>query len=158
MGAPEPCVLLAISAAAAADAIYVNGMVMTVDPTKPYAEAFAVTNGRFAAIGTNAEIRALATPATTIVDLHGMTVTPGFNDVHLHPVGVYDDSSPYYTPWLGPDQVHNMDDLIAALKRKAQRTPPGQLGDGLEQPSGHEARRAIRIATTWTRFRPSIPS
>jgi predicted amidohydrolase YtcJ len=122
--------LLAISAAAAADAIYVNGMVMTVDPTKPYAEAFAVTNGRFAAIGTNAEIRALATPATTIVDLHGMTVTPGFNDVHLHPVGVYDDSSPYYTPWLGPDQVHNMDDLIAALKRKAQRTPPGQLVSG----------------------------
>jgi hypothetical protein len=59
-----------------------------------------------------------------------MTVTPGFNDVHLHPVGVYDESSPYYTPWLGPERVHNMDVLIAALKVKADRTPPGQLVSG----------------------------
>ena len=59
-----------------------------------------------------------------------MTVTPGFNDVHLHPVGVYDENSPYYTPWLGPDKVHNMDELIAALKAKADKTPPGQMVSG----------------------------
>src|SRR5580692_9160617 len=59
-----------------------------------------------------------------------MTVTPGFNDVHLHPTGVYEESSPYYVPWLGPEKVHNMDDLIAALKAKAARTPPGQLVSG----------------------------
>jgi predicted amidohydrolase YtcJ len=114
------------SSAWPADAIYVNGNVITVDPAKPYAEAFAVTNGRFSAIGTTAEIRRLATPATKIVDLKGMTVTPGFNDVHLHPTGVYEEASPYYVPWLGPEKVHSMDDLIAALKAKAARTPPGQ--------------------------------
>ncbi len=79
--------LLLASAAYAADAIYINGNVITVDPSKPYAEAFAVTNGRFSAVGTTAEMRRLATPATKIVDLKGMTVTPGFNDVHLHPTG-----------------------------------------------------------------------
>jgi hypothetical protein len=122
--------LLLASAAWCADTIYVNGTVITVDPSKPYAEAFAVTNGRFSAVGSNAEIRKLATPATKIVDLKGMTVTPGFDDVHLHPTGVYDESSPYYTPWLGPEKVHNMDELIAALKAKADKTPKGQMVRG----------------------------
>ncbi len=122
--------LLLASAAWCADAIYVNGTVITVDPAKPYAEAFAVTNGRFSAVGSNAEIRKLATPATKVVDLKGMTVTPGFNDVHLHPTAVFDEDSPYYTPWLGPEKVHNMDELIAALKAKADRTPKGQMVRG----------------------------
>jgi predicted amidohydrolase YtcJ len=122
--------LVTRSALWAADAIYVNGVVITVDAAKPYAEAFAVTNGRFEAVGSNAEVRRLASGDTKIVDLKGMTVTPGFNDVHLHPVGVYDESSAYYTPWLGPERVHSMDDLIAALKRKAERTQRGELVSG----------------------------
>jgi hypothetical protein len=122
--------LLLTGAAYAADAIYINGTVITEDPSKPYAEAFAVTNGRFSAVGSTAETRRLATPATKVVDLKGMTVTPGFNDVHLHPTGIYDENSPYYVPWLGPEKVYNMDELIAALKAKAARTPPGQLVSG----------------------------
>ena len=122
--------LLAASAACAADAIYVNGVVITVDEKRPYAEAFAITNGRFSAVGHNAEIRRLSSPGTAVVDLKGMTVTPGFNDVHLHPVAVYDESSPYYTPWLGPERVHNMDELIAVLKAKVHRTPAGELVSG----------------------------
>ena len=124
------CFLLAASGALAADAIYVNATVITVDSGKPYAEAFAVTNGRFSAVGSNAEIRRLAGPGVKITDLKGMTVTPGFNDVHLHPVGVYDDDSPYSTPWLGPDKVHSMDELVAVLKAKAAKTPGGQLVSG----------------------------
>lgn len=110
-----------------ADYIFVNGNVITVDSTRPSAEAFAVANGGFLAIGTNAEIRRLATAETKIIDLKGATVTPGFNDAHLHPRASYPESSPYYMPWLGPDKVHNMDELIAALKRKAAVTPKGQL-------------------------------
>src|ERR1700735_3973411 len=122
--------LLLASAAYAADAIYINGTVITIDPAKPYAEAFAVTNGRFSAVGSNAEMRRMATPSTKVIDLKGMTVTPGFNDVHLHPTGVYEESSPYYMPWLGPEKVHNMDELVAALKAKAAKTPPGQMVTG----------------------------
>jgi len=113
------------------DAIYINGTVITVDPHRPYAEAFAVVNGRFSAVGTTAEIRRMATSTTKIIDLKGMTVTPGFNDVHLHPGPVYHEDSPYYTPWLGPEKVKTMDDLIAVLKAKADRTPPGQLVRGV---------------------------
>jgi predicted amidohydrolase YtcJ len=122
--------LLAASAACAADAIYINGVVITVDENRPYAEAFAVTNGRFSAVGSNAEIRRLSAPGTKVVDLKGMTVTPGFNDVHLHPVAVYDEQSPYYTPWLGPEKVHSMDELVAVLKAKADKTPDGELVSG----------------------------
>jgi len=43
-------------AAHAADAIYISGTVITVDTAKPYAEAFAVANGRFSAVGSNAEM------------------------------------------------------------------------------------------------------
>lgn len=122
--------LLCASAAFGADLIVLNANVITVDPSKPHAEAFAVENGQFVAVGTNAEIRRLATASTKIIDLHGETVTPGFNDVHLHPRPVFPDDSPYSTPWLGPDKVHSMDELIAVLKRKAEKTPPGQIVNG----------------------------
>jgi predicted amidohydrolase YtcJ len=124
------CLMLGCLAASATDAIYVNGAVITVDAAKPYAEAFAVTNGRFSAAGTNAEIRRLAGPGVQVVDLKGMTVTPGFNDAHLHPVGLYDDDSPYSTPWLGPDKVRSLDDLLSALKAKARKTPTGKMVAG----------------------------
>src|ERR1700722_16383399 len=106
--------LLLAFAAHAADAIYINGTVITVDPAKPYAEAFAVTNDRFSAVGSRAGMGRLATRSTKRVDIKGMPVTPGFNDVHVHPTGIYDESSPYYMPWLGPEKVHNMDELITA--------------------------------------------
>jgi len=108
--------------------IYVNGVVITVDPDVPYAEAFAVVNGRFTAVGTNAEIRRLATSSTKVVDLKGMTVTPGFNDTHIHPAPLYPEGSPYYVPRL--DEVKTMDELIAELKKVAAVTPSGQLISG----------------------------
>jgi len=122
--------LCAAGAAFGADLIVVNANVITVDHSKPSAEAFAIDNGRFTAVGTNAEIRRLATPASRIIDLKGKTVTPGFNDAHLHPTAVFVEDSPYYVPWLGPDKVKSMDELIAALKKKADRTPKGMLVRG----------------------------
>jgi predicted amidohydrolase YtcJ len=124
------CLLFAAGAVFGADLIVINANVITVDPSKPHAEAFAVENGRISAVGSNAEIRRLATPSTKVLDLKGKTVTPGFNDVHLHPRAVFADDSPYSTPWLGPDKVKNMDELIAALKKKAGDTPKGTLVGG----------------------------
>ena len=119
-----------VAAADAVDTIYINGVVITVNTAQPYAEAFAVTGDRFVAVGTNDEIRRLAMPSTKIVDLKGMTVTPGFNDTHVHPHVTYPEDSPYWTPWLGPEVVKTMDELIAELKKKADRLPPGTLITG----------------------------
>ncbi len=116
--------------ARAAETIVINANVITVDAAHPAAQAFAIDNGRFTAVGTNAEILKLKTPTTQIIDLKGMTVTPGFNDAHLHPQAIFDEDSPYYRVWLGADRVKTMDDLVAALKRKAAITPPGKAING----------------------------
>jgi predicted amidohydrolase YtcJ len=121
---------LALFAALAIDYIAVNAHVITADPARPRAQAFAVENGKFLAVGSNAEIRRLAAKNTKILDLKGKTVTPGFNDTHVHPRPVFPDDSPYSTPWLGPDKVKSIGELIAALRRKAALTPPGQLVSG----------------------------
>lgn len=108
----------------AADFVVINANIITADHVKPYAEAFAVENGRFVAVGTNAEIRPLS---KKVIDMKGKTITPGFNDAHLHPTPEFPDESPYSTPWLGPDKVKNIAQLIAVLKKKADVTPKGKL-------------------------------
>ncbi len=120
----------AANVARAADTIVINANVITVDAAHPAAQAFAIDNGEFTAVGTNAEILKLKTPSTQVIDLKGMTVTPGFNDAHLHPQAIFDENSPYYRVWLGADRVKTMDELVAALKRKAAITPPGKMISG----------------------------
>ena len=76
----------AVSAAAqpAADLVLLNGKIWTVDPARPQAGAVAVRGGRIAAVGSTAEIRRWAGPATEVIDLGGKLVVPGFNDAHVH--------------------------------------------------------------------------
>src|SRR5437016_4326472 len=60
------------------DVVLLNGVVHTVDDGKPKAEACAIHQGRFVAVGSNAEIKALTTSKTKVIDAAGMTVVPGF--------------------------------------------------------------------------------
>jgi len=121
------CLLLALfpNVAFAADTIVINANVITVDKDHPSAQAFAIDNGRFTAVGTNAEILKLKTSSTKVIDLKGETVTPGFNDVHLHPQAIFQEGTPHYRVWLGGDRVKTIDELVAALKRQAAVTPAG---------------------------------
>ncbi|MBA2306201.1 MAG: amidohydrolase family protein [Acidobacteria bacterium] len=66
------------------DTIFYNGSIISVDDATPLAEAFAVKDDRFVAVGGNAEVRALATTSTRVVDLRGHTVVPGLMDNHNH--------------------------------------------------------------------------
>ena len=100
------------------DLVLVNGRVLTIDPDVPTAEAFAVKNGRFVAIGSSADMRSLATRATTIIDADRMTVTPGFIDAHCHPGEIeelYDVSA----------DLRSIQEIQQALRKRAQDTPPG---------------------------------
>jgi predicted amidohydrolase YtcJ len=69
----------------AADLLFVNGSVRTMEPAHPGASALAVRGGRIAAVGQDTELRALAGPATRVLDLQGRTLLPGFQDAHVHP-------------------------------------------------------------------------
>src|SRR5688572_25441320 len=66
------------------DLIVVNARVYTIDSANPRAEAFAVKNGRFVAVGSAADVKNLATRRTQVIDASRMTVTPGFIDTHCH--------------------------------------------------------------------------
>jgi len=110
--------------------IYINGVVITVNPDQPNAQAFAVAGDRFIAVGNNRQIRRLAGPNTEVVDLRGMTVTPGFNDTHVHILTEFPRETPYWVPWLGPEEVRTMDELIAVMRERAATLPPGALVSG----------------------------
>ena len=60
------------------DTILHNGKILTVDGNFGIAEAVAIRDGVFLAVGTNQEVLRLRRPATRMIDLGGKTVTPGF--------------------------------------------------------------------------------
>src|SRR5215470_6031008 len=67
------------------DLILWNGDVWTGDSGAPRAQAVAVSNGRFVAVGSSDEVLNLAARRTRKVDLGGKIVLPGFIDAHCHP-------------------------------------------------------------------------
>jgi len=70
--------------APAAETILHNGVIRTMDPANPLAEALAVAGGRIVGLGTQAEVMALRTEATVLVDLGGRMLMPGLIDFHVH--------------------------------------------------------------------------
>jgi len=70
---------------AKADTVYINGTVYTQDAEQSVAQAFAVTNGKFQAVGSTAEIKSLIGKNTAIVELSNQFVMPGLIDEHIHP-------------------------------------------------------------------------
>jgi hypothetical protein len=101
-----------------ADFIVVNARVLTSDPARPRAEAFAVRDGRFLAVGSNADIRNLASARSKVIDAARMTVTPGFIDAHNHPSGVNE-------LFEVDGNLRSIAALKAAIAKKAAQTPPG---------------------------------
>ena len=71
-------------AAEPADTIYHNGTIITIDDSRPAAEAVAVRDGRILAVGSEAEVLGTAGDGTRRVDLAGRTMLPGFVDSHGH--------------------------------------------------------------------------
>jgi predicted amidohydrolase YtcJ len=68
----------------AADLIVHNAHIWTVNPKQPEADALAVLNGRFVAVGSEAQVMRWQGPHTRIVDAQGKRLLPGFNDAHVH--------------------------------------------------------------------------
>jgi len=69
-----------------ADTVYTNGRIYTVNEAQPWAEAVAIKDGKFVAVGSNADIEKFKGTATKILDLEGKFAMPGMIDVHTHAV------------------------------------------------------------------------
>ena len=116
-------------AAEAAEAVVVNARIYTVEPAAPRAEACAMRAGRFIAVGSNAEVRALIGKGTQVFDAQQMTVVPGFIDCHNHAVGL---DLLYETSVGNPFEVEfvTIAGIIDKLRARAHTTPPGHWVEG----------------------------
>src|SRR5690606_19794983 len=66
------------------DVAYVNGKIITADERFSIAQAVAIKDGTFVAVGSDERIRQLLAPQTRVIDLQGRTVVPGLMDAHTH--------------------------------------------------------------------------
>lgn len=103
------------------DLILHNGNFWTVSASQPHAQAVAISNGRFLAVGSNDEVLSLAAGGAIKVDLGGNTVLPGFIDAHTHPA------------MAGLDHLRMVDcdlrsiaDILSALRKRVAQTAPSE--------------------------------
>ncbi|MFP3536284.1 amidohydrolase [Pseudomonas sp. SIMBA_021] len=107
---------------AIADLILFNGRLHTVDRARPRASAVAIKDGRFIAVGNDAQAMALRGAGTQVIDLMGRTVIPGLNDSHLHLIR----GGLNYNLELRWEGVPSLADALRLLKEQALRTPAPQ--------------------------------
>ena len=111
------------------DLIVVNANICTVDKRLPRAEAFAIKDGRFQAVGSSADVRNLARRDTPVFDAQRMTIVPGFIDCHNHAEG----EVLLYEVLVGdPFEVKfvTIDSIIEKLRKKTGTTPAGTWVEG----------------------------
>jgi predicted amidohydrolase YtcJ len=116
----------AVALAAPADLVVRRANVITVDTNQPRAQAFAVADGKFVAVGSDESMKPFIGANTRVLDLAGKTVVPGFIDAHAHPGPEFPEDSPWASVDCRPEKVRTIDTLVAALKRKAELTPARQ--------------------------------
>ena len=132
---------------APADTVLLHATVITMVREGDTAEAVAIRGGKIAAVGTAAEVRRLIGLKTAVVDLAGKTVLPGFYAAHDHfpsagRLALYDVD--LNSPPIGA--MRTMDDMVAALRERAARTPAGQwiVGRGYDDTLLSEQRHPTR--------------
>src|SRR5690554_33585 len=114
---------------ASVDLIVHQANIYTVDKEFQQAEAFAVKDGKFVAVGNSEEIMA-EYEATEVIDLQGAYVYPGFIDAHAHFYGY--GTGLQVADLTGADSFEELITRVAAHREKH----PGQawvLGRGWDQ-------------------------
>lgn len=113
---------------AAADIIFKNGRVITVNKTDEIVEAAAVKGYRIMAVGSNDAMEQFAGDHTEVIDLAGRTLMPGIIDSHFHPI---------LAGLLGPEldapmidtfykNCKSLAEMLDTLKRAVSLKKPGQ--------------------------------
>ncbi len=106
-----------------ADLILKNAKVITVDPNRPAAELVAIKGDKILLVAGNDQEESVRGARTKIIDCHGKTVVPGFNDAHCH---IFSLVRKVLSTDLSPSSVSSISDIKGVIRQKAQNTPPGQ--------------------------------
>ena len=110
--------------------------ILTLDDSKPAAQAAAVKGEVICAVGTNAEINKFKGPKTKVIDLKNKFVMPGFNESHAHFWGLGK-----FKQNIDLMQIKNWDDAVALVKKAVKKAKPGDwiLGRGWHQEKWNKA-------------------
>jgi predicted amidohydrolase YtcJ len=106
-----------------AEMILYNGKIHTVNPQQPEATALAIRDGKFLAVGNDAEIlQKYQEAGTVLIDLAQKRVIPGLNDSHIHLIR----GGLNYNLELRWDGVPSLADALWMLKMQVAVTPSPQ--------------------------------
>jgi len=105
-----------------AEMVLINANVITMDKKRPRAEAIAIKDGKFMKVGGADEVKELIGKKTEIRDVKGMTVVPGFNDVHNHVTqfGLVEQQIN-----LRNESVQSINDILNIVGRQAEHQSKG---------------------------------
>ncbi|PKP61265.1 hypothetical protein CVT91_03545 [Candidatus Atribacteria bacterium HGW-Atribacteria-1] len=108
-----------------ADMVLLNGKIITVDGYFSIAQAVAIKDGKFLAVGSDTEIKPFIGKHTKVFNLSGKTVVPGFIDSHLH------------MKWTGLNLnkinlrgISSIEDIVKAIEKKVKEIPKGEWIQG----------------------------
>src|ERR1700733_8493176 len=104
------------------DLILFRGLFATLDRAQPSANAVAIKDGKFLAVGREEDVVPLAGPGTRTIALKGRRVLPGLIDNHLHIIR----GGLNFNMELRWDGVTSLADAMAMLKQQVAVTPPPQ--------------------------------
>jgi len=121
-----------------ADLVLRNASVVTVDPSRPRARLVAARGNRVWLVGNDDLLVDVKGARTRTVDCQGGTLVPGFIDAHCH---VFSLIRKLISIDLSPQAVTCIDDIKAAIARKAQETPPGKWIQGTDYSEFHLAEK-----------------
>lgn len=115
------------------DSIFFNGSFKGPGLDNKKITAAAINENRFVRFGLDAEIMALKSTHTKLIDLQQKTVIPGLNDSHIHLIR----GGLNFNMELRWDGVSTLNEALFMLKEQANRTPAPQW---------------VRVVGGWTEF------
>jgi len=124
------CILLSCNTKQPADMVVLGGKIYTAADKRPIVEAVAVKGNKIVFTGSEKDARSLIGDKTTVVDLEGKTLTPGFIEGHGHLMGVgYNELN------LDLMNVKSYDEMIEEVRKAVRQVQPGQwiVGRGWHQ-------------------------
>ena len=146
-------VLVTASGQAPVDTILINGVVITVDRADSLAQAVAITGGKITAVGTAAEIKAMAGANTEVIDLRGRAVTPGLIDTHVH----FSAAASLFTVDLGDADVKSIEEVKRRVAAQVAKLKPGEWVRGRGWDEGKYAERRYITAADLDAIAPNNP-
>jgi predicted amidohydrolase YtcJ len=145
--------LLRTAAAQTPDLILINGKILTVDAKDSVVEAVAIAKGKIVAVGSSAEIQRRAGPGTQVVDLHGLTATPGLIDTHGHFAASGVDE--LFSVVL--NDVQQVSEAVEKIRAKAATLKPGEWLVGAGWDEGKLAEHRYLLASDLDKVTPNNP-